>query len=561
MIVFIPAIFISCSISKVCDYRGAKGDFREKRNNSFIVTKALSMILFCLINIDRDSRYITGLHSDAWVAFSRETYWKMNLLLSRLNGVSFVDGVWKKHSNNLFHVFNPATLDKIGSVPDMTVEDTQIATTAAYKVLQGWKTTTARHRANVLKKWHSLILDNKEQLAQLITLECGKPINESLGEFSYGAKFMEWFSEEPSRINGDWISPTSADRRIIVMKQPVGVAALICPWNFPLAMIARKVAPALAAGCSVVIKPASETPFTCLAFASLGAQAGVPEGVVNVITASRTNTPAVGKSLCEDRRIRKISFTGSTQVGKLLASQSVSTMKRVSLELGGNAPFIVFEDADVDKAVDGVMASKFRNAGQTCVCTNRIYVHRSIQAVFTTKLRSKIQSLKVGLPNDPKTQIGPLISKEAVLKVQRHISDAVSLGAKVELGGNRLQRVGDFFFEPTLLSGMTKEMAVASEETFGPIAAVFSFDTEQEVVTLANASDVGLAAYFYSSNVSRIFRVAEQLQVGMVGVNEALISTEVAPFGGLKDSGLGREGSIYGINEYLDLKYVCLGNV
>ena len=561
MIVFIPAIFISCSISKVCDYRGAKGDFREKRNNSFIVTKALSMILFCLINIDRDSRYITGLHSDAWVAFSRETYWKMNLLLSRLNGVSFVDGVWKKHSNNLFHVFNPATLDKIGSVPDMTVEDTQIATTAAYKVLQGWKTTTARHRANVLKKWHSLILDNKEQLAQLITLECGKPINESLGEVSYGASFMEWFAEEASRINGDWISPTSADRRIIVMKQPVGVAALICPWNFPLAMIARKVAPALAAGCSVVIKPASETPFTCLAFASLGAQAGVPEGVVNVITASRTNTPAVGKSLCEDRRIRKISFTGSTQVGKLLASQSVSTMKRVSLELGGNAPFIVFEDADVDKAVDGVMASKFRNAGQTCVCTNRIYVHRSIQAVFTTKLRSKIQSLKVGLPNDPKTQIGPLISKEAVLKVQRHISDAVSLGAKVELGGNRLQRVGDFFFEPTLLSGMTKEMAVASEETFGPIAAVFSFDTEQEVVTLANASDVGLAAYFYSSNVSRIFRVAEQLQVGMVGVNEALISTEVAPFGGLKDSGLGREGSIYGINEYLDLKYVCLGNV
>ncbi|KAI8923483.1 succinate-semialdehyde dehydrogenase I [Entophlyctis helioformis] len=461
-------------------------------------------------------------------------------------------GVWAgTASARTFDVHDPSTLERLVSLPDMDASDTAKSVEAAHASLPAWRSTTARHRANILKRWHRSLLDNRESLAYTMTLESGKPLAESRGEVDYGASYLEWFAEEASRITGDILPSTSSGRRLLVTKHPVGVCALITPWNFPLAMIARKVAPALAAGCTVVVKPASQTPLTCLLMAKLGLEAGLPDSVVNIVTASHANTASVGKVLAEHRLVRKISFTGSTAVGKLLAAQATSTMKRVSLELGGNAPLIVFEDADLDLAVNGIMASKFRNAGQTCICTNRIYAHKDIAATLISKLRARIAALRVGSGLHPDTQIGPLISQAAMAKVERHVSDALESGAVA----------GPLFWKPTLLSGVTGSMLIAREETFGPVAAVLEFASEPEAIELANATDAGLAAYFYTRDLSRVVRVADALQVGMVGINEAMISTEVAPFGGIKDSGVGREGSQYGINEYLDIKYLCLGGI
>jgi len=470
----------------------------------------------------------------------------------------YVGGRWVSIADGgTIIVDNPATGGALGSVPRFGAVETRHAIETAEGALAGWRAKTAKERATVLRTWHSLMLANMEDLARLMTLEQGKPIRESRGEVAYAAGFLEWFGEEAKRVYGDTIPGHQPDKRIVVIKQPIGVVACITPWNFPLAMITRKAGPALAAGCTVVLKPASQTPFSALALAELAERAGVPAGVFNVITGAAGE---VGGELTSNPLVRKLSFTGSTEVGKRLMEQCAGTVKKVSLELGGNAPFIVMDDADLDAAVEGAIASKYRNTGQTCVCANRIYVQDSVYDAFAEKLRVAVGKLHVADGLDESATLGPLIDDKAVAKVEEHISDAVSKGARVLIGGRR-SSLGGRFYEPTILTDMLPSMLVSAEETFGPVAPLFRFTTDAEVVRLANDTPFGLAAYFYGRDVSRVWRMAEALEAGMVGINTGLISTEVAPFGGVKESGLGREGSKYGLDEFLEVKYLCFGGV
>jgi succinate-semialdehyde dehydrogenase/glutarate-semialdehyde dehydrogenase len=445
----------------------------------------------------------------------------------------------------------------VGTVPKAGAAETRRAIEAAERALPEWRARTGKERAVILRRWFELIMANQEDLAQIMTAEQGKPLTESRGEIAYAASFIEWFGEEAKRVYGDTIPAHARDKRIVVLKQPIGVCAAITPWNFPAAMITRKVGPALAAGCTVVIKPASQTPLSALALVHLALEAGVPAGAIHCITGS---AGAIGGELTAHPAVRKLSFTGSTEIGKLLATQCAGTMKKISMELGGNAPFIVFDDADLDAAVQGALASKFRNAGQTCVCANRLLVQAGVYEAFTQKLVKAVAALGIGPGTDAGVQIGPLIDNNAVAKIEEHIADAVAHGAHIALGGKR-HALGGTFFEPTIVTGVTASMKVASEETFGPLAPLFKFETEAEAIALANASEVGLASYFYSRDIGRVWRVAEALECGIVGINEGLISTEVAPFGGIKESGLGREGSKYGIEDYLEIKYLCFGGI
>lgn len=468
----------------------------------------------------------------------------------------FIDGQWlEAEQNKSFAVINPATGETIAHVPSVSEQQVVKAVEAADQALQSWKQTTAKERSILLKKWYQLMIEHQEDLAIILSTEQGKPMTESRGEILYGASFIEWFAEEAKRTYGDVIPHDKRGRRLLVIRQPVGVVAAITPWNFPNAMITRKVGPALAAGCTVVIKPASETPLSALALVALAEEAGIPKGVINVVTGSARE---IGGILTQHPLVRKVSFTGSTAIGKLLMQQCSSTMKKISMELGGNAPFIVFEDADLDKAVEGAIASKFRNSGQTCVCTNRILVQNSIYDTFVEKLAAAVAKLKVAPAFEPGAEQGPLINEKAVEKIQEHIDDATSKGAKVICGGQRHQ-LGQTFFEPTVLTDVTPDMQVAQDETFGPLAPVFRFTEEAEAIRMANDTEFGLASYIYTQNLSRAWRVSEALEYGMVGINEGLISTEVAPFGGIKESGCGREGSKYGIEDYQELKYLCMG--
>ncbi|XP_076827674.1 succinate-semialdehyde dehydrogenase, mitochondrial [Brachyhypopomus gauderio] len=470
----------------------------------------------------------------------------------------FINGRWVSAAST-FPVLDPATGKELVQVSDFGPREARDAVVAAHKAFHSWKCQTPKERSLLLRKWFDLVNQNKEDLAKLITAECGKPMKESLGEIAYSASFLEWFSEEARRVYGDIVSPAVKDRKILLLKQPVGVASIITPWNFPSAMITRKVAAALAVGCTVVVKPAEDTPLSALALAELAAQAGIPAGVVNVVPCSREKASAVGEVLCTDPLVAKVSFTGSTATGKILLKHAAETVKRVSMELGGHAPFIVFDSADVDKAVAGAMASKFRNSGQTCVCSNRFLVQQKIHDVFVEKLgRAMEAELRLGHGSDPATTQGPLINARAAEKVEHQIADAVSRGAVLLKGGKRLE---GSFMQPTLLSSVTSDMLCMREETFGPLVPVMKFKTEEEALAIANASPVGLAGYFFSQDISQIWRVAEQLEVGMVGVNEGLISTAEASFGGVKQSGLGREGSKYGVDEYLEVKYVCIGGL
>lgn len=468
----------------------------------------------------------------------------------------FIDGQWlEAEQNKSFAVINPATGETIAHVPSVSEQQVVKAVEAADQALQSWKQTTAKERSILLKKWYQLMIEHQEDLAIILSTEQGKPMTESRGEILYGASFIEWFAEEAKRTYGDVIPHDKQGRRLLVIRQPVGVVAAITPWNFPNAMITRKVGPALAAGCTVVIKPASETPLSALALAALAEEAGIPKGVINVVTGSARE---IGGILTQHPLVRKVSFTGSTAIGKLLMQQCSLTMKKISMELGGNAPFIVFEDADLDKAVEGAIASKFRNSGQTCVCTNRILVQNSIYDTFVEKLAAAVAKLKVAPAFELGAEQGPLINEKAVEKIQEHIDDATSKGAKVIYGGQRHQ-LGQTFFEPTVLTDVTPDMQVAQDETFGPLAPVFRFTEEAEAIRMANDTEFGLASYIYTQNLSRAWRVSEALEYGMVGINEGLISTEVAPFGGIKESGCGREGSKYGIEDYQELKYLCMG--
>lgn len=470
----------------------------------------------------------------------------------------YIDGKWiEPLSSAVIDVDNPATGEIIGHVPKLGIPQVREAIDAATRAFPAWRKKTAKERTVVLRRWFDLIMANQEDLARLMTIEQGKPLTESRGEVAYAASFIEWFGEEAKRIYGDTIPPHQADKRIVVIKEPVGVVALITPWNFPLAMIARKAGPALAAGCTVIIKPASQTPFSALALAELAERAGVPKGVLNVITGKASE---IGAELAANPAVQKLSFTGSTEIGKMLMSQCSSTVKKISLELGGNAPFIVFDDADLDSAVEGAVASKYRNTGQTCVCTNRFFIQDSVYDAFAAKLCIAVRALTVAPGCEPGATQGPLIDNSAVRKVEEHIHDATSKGATVLLGG-RPHMLGGRFFEPTILTGVTPEMAVAREETFGPVAPLFRFKSEAEAIALANDTQYGLAAYFYGRDIARVWRVAEALQYGIVGINTGLISTEVAPFGGVKESGLGREGSKYGIDEYVEIKYLCFGDI
>lgn len=469
---------------------------------------------------------------------------------------SYIDGVWVDAADQKsFAVLNPATGDAIASVPSVSALQVEQAVEAAETALATWKLTTAKERSALLRKWFNLIVENQEDLAVILSTEQGKPLTESRGEILYGASFIEWFAEEAKRTYGDVIPHDKQGRRLVVIKQPVGVVAAITPWNFPNAMITRKVGPALAAGCTVIIKPASETPLSALALVALAEQAGIPKGVVNVVTGSSRE---IGGVLTTHPVVKKVSFTGSTGVGKLLMEQCSSTMKKLSMELGGNAPFIVFEDANLDKAVEGAIASKFRNSGQTCVCTNRILAHESIHDAFVEKLAAAIQKLKVAPAFEAGAEQGPLINEKSVEKIEEHIADAIAKGAKVVVGGKR-HALGQTFFEPTLLADVTPDMLVAKDETFAPLAPVFKFKTDEEAIFMANDTEFGLASYIYTESLSRAWKVGEALEYGMVGINEGLISTEVAPFGGIKESGSGREGSKYGIEDYLEIKYMCMG--
>jgi succinate-semialdehyde dehydrogenase/glutarate-semialdehyde dehydrogenase len=476
---------------------------------------------------------------------------------SLVRNQSYVNGQWvNAASGKTFDVVNPATGEVIATVPDMNRDDVSKAIDAAHAAWPAYRDLTAKDRANLLKKWFNLILEHKEELAILMTLECGKVLSESRGEVDYGASFVEWFAEEAKRTYGDVIPAHTKDRRLVVIKQSIGVVAALTPWNFPLAMITRKVGPALAAGSPVIIKPPSETPLTGLAISYLAEKAGFPPGVYNTITTAHSSE--VGKELCENIKVRKVSFTGSTAVGKILMSQCSSTLKKLSMELGGNAPFIVFDDADIDAAVRGAMQSKFRNNGQTCVCVNRFFAQESIYDEFVEKLSRAVAALKVGNGMDESMQMGPLISKKALEKVQQFVGDAIKKGAKITEGGNQMDGL---FYQPTVLTDTTADMVMAHDEIFGPVAAVYKFKTEEEVIRIANDTEYGLASYFYSRDVARCWRVAEALEAGMVGINEGLLSTEIAPFGGVKQSGMGREGSKYGMEHFMEIKYLCFGNI
>jgi len=469
----------------------------------------------------------------------------------------YVDGGWIESRAHGIDVDNPATGEVIGTVPRLGRAETRQAIDAAARAFPAWRRKTGKERAQVMRRWFDLMMANQEDLARLMTTEQGKPLTESRGEVAYAASFLEWFGEEAKRIYGDTIPPHQADKRIVVIKEPVGVVACITPWNFPLAMITRKAGPAIAAGCTVVLKPASQTPFSALALAELAERAGVPKGVLNVITGSATE---IGGELTSNPIVRKLSFTGSTETGKLLMAQCASTVKKLSLELGGNAPFIVFDDADLDAAVEGAILSKYRNTGQTCVCANRLLVQDAVYDVFAEQLSVAVRKLKPAPGLEAGATQGPLIDDRAVEKVESHIGDATSKGAKVLVGGTR-HPLGGRFFEPTVLTNVTPSMAIAREETFGPVAPLFRFRTEADAIALANDTESGLAAYFYGRDIGRIWRVAEALEYGIVGINTGLISTEVAPFGGVKESGLGREGSKYGMEEFLEIKYLCMGGL
>jgi succinate-semialdehyde dehydrogenase / glutarate-semialdehyde dehydrogenase len=468
---------------------------------------------------------------------------------------AFIDGEWQGADDAAtFDVIDPATGQSLGHVPKMGAAETRRAIDAANTAWPLWRKKTAKERAAILRRWYDLMLENADDLAMILTREQGKPLAEARGEIVYAASFIEWFAEEGKRVSGDTLASPAADKRIVVTKEPIGVCAAITPWNFPSAMITRKVGPALAAGCSIVVKPAEATPFSAFAMAVLAERAGLPKGVLNIVTG---DPKAIGAELTGNPIVRKLSFTGSTQVGRLLMAQSAPTVKKVSLELGGNAPFIVFDDADIDAAVEGAIASKYRNSGQTCVCTNRFYVHDRVYDEFAAKLGAAVAKLPVGNGLESGVLLGPLINDAAVAKVESHIHDALEKGAKVVVGGKR-HALGFGFFEATVLSGVTSEMKIAREETFGPLAPLFRFSSDEEVIRMANDTEFGLAAYFYSRDIGRVWRAAEALEYGMVGINTGLISNEVAPFGGVKQSGLGREGSRYGIDDYLVIKYLCM---
>jgi succinate-semialdehyde dehydrogenase/glutarate-semialdehyde dehydrogenase len=477
---------------------------------------------------------------------------------SLLRQQAYVDGEWcDAVEGNMITVHNPATGDQLGTVPRMGAQETRRAIDAASAAWPAWRKKSAKERSAILRKWNDLMLENADDLALIMTAEQGKPLAESKGEIGYAAAFLEWFAEEAKRVAGDTLASPWPDRRIVVTKEPVGVCAAITPWNFPAAMITRKVGPALAAGCPMVLKPAELTPFSALALAVLAERAGVPKGVFSVVTG---DSKAIGGEMTSNPAVRKLSFTGSTAVGRLLMEQCAGTVKKLSLELGGNAAFVVFDDADIDAAVEGAIASKYRNAGQTCVCANRMYVQDAVYEQFAQKLVAAVGKLKVGNGAEAGVNQGPLINENAVLKVEQHISDALAKGARLVTGGHR-HALGHSFFQPTVLADVTADMQVAREETFGPLAPLFRFHTEEEVVAMVNNTEFGLASYFYSRDIGRVWRVAEAIETGMVGVNTGLISTEVAPFGGVKQSGLGREGSQYGMEEYLVVKYICMGGI
>ncbi len=475
-----------------------------------------------------------------------------------LKNHAYIAGEWQGADDGAtFEVRNPATGETIATVPRMGTAETRRAIDTANAAWPAWRATTAKQRAVILRKWHDLMMENADDLAKILTTEQGKPLAEAKGEIQYAASFLEWFAEEGKRVNGDTIPTPANDRRIVVTKEPIGVCAAITPWNFPAAMITRKVGPALAAGCPIIVKPAEATPLSALALAVLAERAGVPRGVFNVVIGE---PKAIGAEMTGNPIVRKLSFTGSTPVGRLLMAQCAPTVKKVSLELGGNAPFIVFDDADLDAAVAGAIASKYRNSGQTCVCTNRFYVHDKVYDAFAEKLRAAVEQLKVGRGTDDGVTQGPLINEAAVLKVESHIEDALAKGARIVTGGKR-HALGHGFFEPTVLVDVTPAMKVARDETFGPLAPLFRFSSDEEVIRLANDTEFGLAAYFYSRDIGRVWRVAEALEYGMVGINTGIISNEVAPFGGVKQSGLGREGSHYGIDDYVVIKYMCVGGI
>ena len=470
----------------------------------------------------------------------------------------YIDGAWvEAGAQGAIDVDNPATGETIGTVPRLGRAETRQAIDAAERAFPAWRKKTAKERAVIMRRWFDLMMANQEDLAALMTTEQGKPLTESKGEVAYAAAFLEWFGEEAKRIYGDTIPPHQPDKRIVVTKEPIGVVACITPWNFPLAMITRKAGPAIAAGCTVVLKPASQTPFSALALAELAERAGMPKGVLNIVTGAATE---IGGELTSNPIVRKLSFTGSTEIGKVLMAQCAGTVKKLSLELGGNAPFIVFDDADLDAAVEGAIMSKYRNTGQTCVCANRLLVQDAVYDTFAEKLAGAVKKLKPANGLEAGATQGPLIDDRAVEKVESHISDATSKGAKVLVGGKR-HALGGRFFEPTVLTDVTPAMVIAREETFGPVAPLFHFKTEADAIRLANDTEFGLAAYFYGRDIGRIWRVAEGLEYGIVGINTGLISTEVAPFGGVKESGIGREGSKYGIDEFLEIKYLCLGGI
>jgi succinate-semialdehyde dehydrogenase/glutarate-semialdehyde dehydrogenase len=470
----------------------------------------------------------------------------------------YIDGAWVgADSGATIPVKDPASGETLGTVPKMGAEETRRAIEAADRALPAWRAKTAKERAQILRRLYELMMANQDDLAALMTAEQGKPLAESRGEIAYAASFIEWFAEEGKRIYGDTIPAHGPDKRIVVVKQPIGVCAAITPWNFPSAMITRKAGPALAAGCTMVLKPATATPYSALALCELAERAGVPKGVFSCVTGSAGE---IGGEMTSNPIVRKLTFTGSTEIGKLLMEQCAGTVKKVSLELGGNAPFIVFDDADIEMAVKGAIASKYRNAGQTCVCANRILVQDGVYDAFTERLAEVAGAMKVGSGFEPGTAIGPLIDMKAVEKVEAHISDAVRKGAKIVAGGHR-HALGGTFFEPTVLTGVTTDMVITREETFGPVAPLYRFTTDEEAVRMANDTEFGLAAYFYSRDIGRIWRVAEALEYGIVGINEGIISTEIAPFGGVKESGIGREGSKYGIEDYLEIKYLCMGGI
>ena len=476
---------------------------------------------------------------------------------SLLKTAALVNGAWVSGSGT-FEVSDPATGLKLADVANLGAADAEAAIAAANAAWPAWRSKTAKERSIIMRKWFDLLIAHTEDLARLMTAENGKPMAESRGEVAYGASFVEWFAEEAKRINGETLPQFDNNRRLMVIRQSIGVCAAITPWNFPLAMITRKVAPAIAAGCPVIIKPAEQTPLTALAAAELALRAGIPAGVINIVTADANNSIAIGKVLCASDVVRHISFTGSTEVGRILMAQSAPTVKKMSLELGGNAPFIVFDDADIDSAVEGAFASKYRNAGQTCVCSNRIYVQEGVYEAFAQKFAAKVATAKVGNGFEDGVNQGPLIEPSAIEKVERHVQDAIAKGARVLTGGKRLSGQ---FFEPTVVADATADMVCATEETFGPFAPIFKFKTEQEAIDAANNTIFGLASYFYSRDVGRIFRVSEALEYGMVGINVGILATEHVPFGGVKQSGLGREGSHHGIDDYVEIKYLCLGDI